>query len=56
MAVLSSRLVLMDLSMPNVDGVEAIRRIVASDPEARIIVLTSFVDDRHIADALSCSM
>jgi DNA-binding NarL/FixJ family response regulator len=44
--------VLMDLSMPNVDGVEATRRIVGADPEARVIVLTSFGDDRHIADAL----
>jgi DNA-binding NarL/FixJ family response regulator len=44
--------VLMDLSMPNVDGVGATRRIVAASPEARVIVLTSFGDDRHIADAL----
>jgi DNA-binding NarL/FixJ family response regulator len=44
--------VLMDLSMPNVDGVEATRRIVAGYPEVRVIVLTSFGDDRHISDAL----
>jgi len=44
--------VLMDLSMPNVNGVEATRRIVAAAPEARVVVLTSFGDDRHIADAL----
>jgi DNA-binding NarL/FixJ family response regulator len=44
--------VLMDLSMPNVDGVGATRRIVAANPDARVIVLTSFGDDRHIADAL----
>lgn len=44
--------VLMDLSMPEVDGVEATRQIVAADPEARVVVLTSFGDDRHITDAL----
>ena len=44
--------VLMDLSMPTLDGVEATRRIVTEDPEARVVVLTSFGDDRHIADAL----
>ncbi|MDQ1455630.1 MAG: hypothetical protein QOH28_1250 [Actinomycetota bacterium] len=45
--------VLMDLSMPNIDGVEATRRIVTIDPEVRVIVLTSFGDDRHISDALN---
>ena len=44
--------VLMDLSMPTLDGVEATRRIVTEDPEARVIVLTSFGDDRHITDTL----
>jgi DNA-binding NarL/FixJ family response regulator len=45
--------VLMDLSMPNIDGVEATRRIVTIDPEVRVVVLTSFGDDRHISDALN---
>jgi DNA-binding NarL/FixJ family response regulator len=44
--------VLMDLSMPGLDGVEATLRIVTANPEARVVVLTSFGDDRHIADAL----
>jgi DNA-binding NarL/FixJ family response regulator len=44
--------VLMDLSMPVVDGVEATRQIVAADGEARVVVLTSLADDRHIAEAL----
>jgi NarL family two-component system response regulator LiaR len=43
---------LMDLVMPNVDGIEAIRRIRAADPEAKIIVLTSFADDRKIFPAI----
>ena len=44
--------VLMDLSMPEVDGVEATRRIIAADADARVVVLTSFADDRHISEAL----
>jgi DNA-binding NarL/FixJ family response regulator len=44
--------VLMDLSMPILDGAGATNRIIESDPTARVIILTSFADDRHIADAL----
>jgi DNA-binding NarL/FixJ family response regulator len=44
--------ILMDLSMPVVDGIEATRRIVAHDPDAHVVVLTSFSDNRRIMDAL----
>lgn len=40
--------VLMDLRMPKVEGVEAIKRIRAEDPQAGIIVLTTFDHDEDI--------
>ena len=44
--------VLMDLSMPNLDGVAATRKIVAARPTARVVILTSFSDRDRILDAL----
>jgi DNA-binding NarL/FixJ family response regulator len=44
--------VLMDLSMPGGDGVTATRQIVEARPEARVVVLTSFSDERRIVDVL----
>ncbi|MDQ1499906.1 MAG: hypothetical protein QOI86_3246 [Actinomycetota bacterium] len=51
-AELRPDVILMDLSMPGLDGVEATRRIVAGNPEACVVVLTSFSDSRRILDAL----
>jgi DNA-binding NarL/FixJ family response regulator len=44
--------VLMDLSMPVVDGVEATQQITSSEPHPNVIVLTSFSDRERILDAL----
>ena len=44
--------VLMDIRMPELDGIEATRRILAVDPAARILILTTFDLDEYVYDAL----
>jgi DNA-binding NarL/FixJ family response regulator len=44
--------VLMDLKMPNLDGVEATARITAAHPEVKVLVLTTFDADNHFIQAL----
>jgi DNA-binding NarL/FixJ family response regulator len=43
---------LLDLSMPDLDGVEVTRRLAASVPDTRVVVFTSFSDRERIVEAL----
>jgi len=52
-STLQPDVVLMDLSMPVLDGVGATRRIVQDRPEAAVVVLTSFSDASRVGDALA---
>lgn len=45
-------IVLMDLVMKEMDGIEATRQIIAEWPEAKIIIVTSFLDDEKVYPAL----
>ncbi len=45
--------VLMDLRMPVMDGVEATRAITERHPESRVVVLTTYADDESVLSALS---
>ena len=50
---LDPHVVLMDIRMPDLDGISATREVLASSPEVKVVVLTTFEEDEYIFDALS---
>ncbi len=44
--------ILMDLEMPGMSGIETIKEIKKLQPDSRILVLTSFAEDKNVFDAL----
>jgi DNA-binding NarL/FixJ family response regulator len=50
--ILNPDVILMDLNLPVMSGLEAITEIIRENPEARILVLTSFDDESNISAAI----
>ena len=52
--ILKPDVILMDIRMPVMDGVAAIRALSQQAPEIKILVLTTFDDDEYVTQAIAC--
>ena len=55
-AELEPDVVLLDMSMPGLDGVETARRLLAARPDTHIVVLTSYSDQERLVDAFDAGV
>ena len=45
-------IIILDIAMPDMDGLEALRQVLAADPEAKVLMCTSFSSKQYVVEAV----